>query len=143
MMIYLLSPILTCVVSMTPTPDELTNYINCRQDLRQIQVVSDWQPLIQQHFKDEDVVRALKIIYCESRGRPNAVGKNTNGTLDIGLWQFNDNTWAWLKGKLKFTGTRSDPILSTKVAKWLIYNDGWYHWNSSKHCWGKYASFSR
>ena len=135
MMIYLLSPILTCVVSMTPTPDELTNYINCRQDLRQIEVVSDWQPLIQQHFKDEDIVRALKIIYCESSGRPNAVGKNTNGTKDIGLWQFNDNTWAWLKGKLKFTGTRSDPILSTKVAKWLIYNDGWYHWNSSKHCW--------
>ena len=43
MMLYLLSPILTCVVSMTPTPDELTNYINCRQDLRQIEVVSDWQ----------------------------------------------------------------------------------------------------
>lgn len=120
---------------MTPTPDELTNYINCRQDLRQIEVVLDWQPLIQEHFQDKDIVRALKIIYCESSGRPNAVGKNTNGTQDVGLWQFNDNTWAWLKEKLKFTGNRSDPILSTKVAKWLIYNDGWYHWNSSKHCW--------
>ncbi len=135
MMTYLISPILTCVLSMTPTVDDLTNYIECRHTERQIQVVAHWQPLIAEYFEKEDILKSLRIIFCESTGKSNAIGNNTNGTQDIGLWQFNDKTWAWLKGKLKFDGTRMDPILSTKVASWLVYNDGWHHWNSSSHCW--------
>ena len=100
-------------------------------------MVADWQPLIEEYFKKEDVIKALRIIYCESRGKSTAIGINKDGSKDVGLWQFNDNTWNWLKPKLKITGNRMDPLLSTKVAKWLVYNDGWYHWNSSKHCWGK------
>ena len=75
------------------------------------------------------------IIYCESSGRPLAVGNNTNGTRDVGLWQFNDDTWAWLKPKLGIISKRTNPEVSTAVAAWLVYNDGWHHWNSSKHCW--------
>mgnify|MGYP003154888940 FL=1 len=79
----------------------------------------------------------MRIIFCESSGRSNAVGKNTNGTRDVGLWQFNDETWRWLKPKLKIQDDRFDAETSTAVASWLVYNDGWFHWNSSKHCWGK------
>ena len=100
-----------------------------------IEYVSQWENLISEYFEEEDIPKALKIIYCESRGKPNAVGINTNGTKDVGLWQFNDDTWAWLKGKLNITSPRTNPKVSTAVASWLIYNDGWYHWNSSKHCW--------
>ena len=122
---------------MEPTPVSLREYHNCKLVERQIEVVADWQPLIEKYFKKEDVIKALRIIYCESRGKSTAVGINKDGSKDVGLWQFNDNTWNWLKPKLKITGNRMDPLLSTKVAKWLVYNDGWYHWNSSKHCWGK------
>ena len=122
---------------MEPTPASLKEYHNCKLVEHQIEVVADWQPLIEEYFKKEDVIKALRIIYCESRGKSTAVGINKDGSKDVGLWQFNDNTWNWLKPKLKITGNRMDPLLSTKVAKWLVYNDGWYHWNSSKHCWGK------
>ena len=122
---------------MEPTPASLKEYHNCKLVEHQIEMVADWQPLIEKYFKKEDVIKALRIIYCESRGKSTAIGINKDGSKDVGLWQFNDNTWNWLKPKLKITGNRMDPLLSTKVAKWLVYNDGWYHWNSSKHCWGK------
>ncbi|QDP46721.1 MAG: hypothetical protein Tp156SUR915002_11 [Prokaryotic dsDNA virus sp.] len=125
-----------CVIPLTLTPNSLIEYRECRLAEQQVSFVSQHIPLIQEHFlTKEDQIKALRIIYCESRGKINAVGKNKDGTYDKGLWQFNDNTWAWLKGKLKFTGDRFDPLLSTKVARWLIYNDGWKHWNSSKKCW--------
>ena len=38
---------------------------------------------------------------------------------------------------LKIQDDRFDAETSTAVASWLVYNDGWFHWNSSKHCWGK------
>ena len=126
-----------CGITQDPTPTTLTNYINCIYVQKQVNYVQQWQPLIQAHFLPKDQQRALQIIYCESRGKPNAVGINKDQTRDVGLWQFNDHTWAWLKNKLKFTGNRYDPVLSTKVARWLIYNDGWHHWYSSKHCWLK------
>lgn len=82
--------------------------------------------------------KALTIIYCESRGKASARNINVDNSKDIGIWQFNDFTWNWLKAKLKFTGVRTDAVLSTRIASWLVYNDGWHHWNASKHCWGKY-----
>ena len=127
--------LLICSLSFLPTIADMDNYIQCREDKIMIEYVSQWEDLISEYFEEEDIPKALKIIYCESRGKPNAVGINTNGTKDVGLWQFNDDTWAWLKDKLKITSPRTNPRVSTAVASWLVYNDGWYHWNSSKHCW--------
>jgi hypothetical protein len=132
----LLSSTLICTLPSDPYPSDLTAYLTCHKVETQLRTVAIWRPLIDVYFEEEDVNKALMIIYCESKGKPTAVGINKDGTKDVGLWQFNDNTWAWLKGKLGFTSSRTNPVLSTKVAKWLIYNDGWYHWNSSKHCWG-------
>mgnify|MGYP003153712574 FL=1 len=132
----LLSTLISCTTPTSETPLEFSQYIDCRRGQQQVQVVQDWQPLIEKYFKAEDVSKAMRIIFCESSGRSNAVGINTNGTRDIGLWQFNDDTWDWLKGKLKIKKDRYDPETSTAVASWLVYNDGWFHWNSSKHCWG-------
>ena len=87
------------------------------------------------YFKPEDVEKALRITWCESKGKITAVGKNKDGTYDKGLWQFNDRTWEWLTPKLKLKQDRYDPTVSTAVASWLVYNDGSHHWNSSKHCW--------
>ena len=125
-----------CSLNQELTPSSLTEYLSCKVDQRQVHAVNEWSSLIEQHFKPEDHIRALKIIYCESKGKTYAKGKNKDGSYDVGIWQFNDHTWAWLKPKLKITSTRYDPEVSTAVASWLVYNDGWYHWNSSKHCWG-------
>ena len=128
--------ILSCALSIPVSVDSLTEYISCRNIENKIELVIEWKPLVSEYFKQEDIPKALAIIYCESSGRDYVINDNTNGTRDIGLWQFNDETWAWLKPKLKITSNRTNPKVSTAVASWLVYNDGWYHWNSSKHCWG-------
>ena len=131
----MLEIIVGCLFPMFLTPDLLSEYIECREVKAQVQYVEQWHGLISTYFKPEDVIQGMTIIYCESRGKETAVGRNTNGTDDVGLWQFNDKTWAWLKPKLDIISDRKNPIISTKVAAWLVYNDGWHHWNSSKHCW--------
>ena len=131
----MLEIIVGCLFPMFLTPDLLSEYIECREVKAQVQYVEQWHGLISTYFKPEDVIQGMTIVYCESRGKETAVGRNTNGTDDVGLWQFNDKTWAWLKPKLDIISDRKNPIISTKVAAWLVYNDGWHHWNSSKHCW--------
>ena len=131
----MLEIIVGCLFPMFLTPDLLSEYVECREVEVQVQYVEQWHSLISTYFEPEDVIQAMTIVYCESRGKETAVGRNTNGTTDVGLWQFNDNTWAWLKPKLDIISNRKNPIISTKVAAWLVYNDGWHHWNSSKHCW--------
>jgi hypothetical protein len=124
-----------CLYVTMPTPADMAEYRECRETKYMVYSVEKWIPTIQSYFKDEDVVRAAKVIYCESSGRPTVIGVNKDGTNDVGLWQFNDKTWAWLKSKLGIIGNRDNPEVATRYAAWLIYNDGWHHWNSSKHCW--------
>lgn len=131
----MLEIIVGCLFPMFLTPDSLSEYVECREVKVQVQYVEQWHSLISTYFKPEDVIQGMNIVYCESRGKETAVGRNTNGTTDVGLWQFNDDTWAWLKPKLGIINSRKNPITSTKIAAWLVYNDGWHHWNSSKHCW--------
>ena len=131
----MITTLVTCIFTMLPRIDNMNEYIYCKDEQYKVEYVRKWEPLVSQYFKEEDTIKALKIIYCESRGKPTAIGKNKDGTYDKGLWQFNDRTWEWLTPKLKLESNRYDPTVSTAVASWLVYNDGWYHWNSSKHCW--------
>ena len=112
-----------CLWITPPTPVELTEYQSCRETEYVVYSVEKWIPLVQSYFAEEDVVRALKVIYCESSGRPAVTGQNTDGTNDVGLWQFNDRTWAWLKDKLGIIGSRDNPEVATRYAAWLVYND--------------------
>ena len=130
--------IIACAVTTPLTPVDIHNYILCSDTQEKVEHVIEWYPTVEEHFEVEDILKAMLIIYCESSGRESAVGVNTNGTKDVGLWQFNDNTWAWLTPKLKITSNRYDPYVSTKVASWLVYNDGWHHWSSSERCWNEY-----
>lgn len=125
-MIYITGPL---------TTDMLEDYKWCDESNAKVEYVVEWLPLVHKYFTMDDSRKALLVIYCESSGIETAVGKNTNGTKDIGLWQFNDDTWSWLKNKLNITSKRTDAKVSTAVASWLVYNDGWHHWNASRHCW--------
>tara|TARA_R100000152_G_C6737499_1_gene161542 strand:+ start:291 stop:743 length:453 start_codon:yes stop_codon:yes gene_type:complete len=124
-----------CMIPLLITTDTLPEYKECMEVASKVEYVLEHTDLVQRYFKEEDILRSLGIIYCESSGKAEAVGENTNGTQDVGLWQFNDDTWAWLTPKLGIISNRKNPEVSTAVASWLVYNDGWHHWNSSKHCW--------
>lgn len=131
-----------CLLPIIVTANTLPEYQECRHILPKVEYVIQHTELVSRYFKEEDILRSLGIIFCESGGKPTAIGKNTNGTKDVGLWQFNDKTWDWLTPKLGIINSRKDPEVSTAVASWLVYNDGWHHWNSSKHCW-KYTDNER
>jgi soluble lytic murein transglycosylase-like protein len=108
-----------------------------------IEQVQEWIPLVNIHFKEDEAL-ALTVLYCESRGYANATGYNTDGTYDQGLFQFNVKTDKWLEKDIYNRELDMyDPETNIKAAAWLSYYDGWHHWNSSKHCWGRYDSFSR
>jgi hypothetical protein len=127
--------IVGCLFPILLTPSDLPVYKECYETKVKVEYVVHHGDLVSRYFKEDDILQALNVIYCESSGKASAVGVNTNGTADVGLWQFNDDTWAWLKPKLGIVSSRTDTEVSTAVASWLVYNDGWHHWNSSKHCW--------
>ena len=127
--------IVGCLFPILLTPSDLPVYKECYETKEKVEYVVHHGNLVSRYFKEDDILQALNVIYCESSGIAKAVGVNTNGTADVGLWQFNDDTWAWLKPKLGIVSSRTNKEVSTAVASWLVYNDGWHHWNSSKHCW--------
>jgi hypothetical protein len=127
--------IVGCLFPILLTPNDIPEIQQCLTTKEKVEYVVHYGDVVSRYFKEEDIPKALNIIYCESSGIAEAVGVNTNGTRDVGLWQFNDDTWAWLKQKLNIISNRTNPEVSTAVASWLVYNDGWFHWNASKHCW--------
>jgi len=137
-LINLLAPLISCLVPNTLTPDTITSYRLCTEHENIIEHVVEWQPLVADYFEDKDVLKAMTVIYCESSGIATAVNNNKNKSKDVGLFQFNDYTWDWLKPKLKIKDNRKVPETNVAVASWLVYNDGWQHWNASRKCWGKY-----
>jgi len=137
-LINLLAPLLSCLVPNTLTLDTITSYRLCTEHEKIIEHVVEWRPLVADYFEDNDVLKAMTVMYCESSGIATAVNNNKNKSKDVGLFQFNDYTWDWLKPKLKIKDNRKVPETNVAVASWLVYNDGWHHWNSSRKCWGKY-----
>ena len=104
-----------------------------------IEEVQEWIPLIKNYFQAQDEALALTVLYCESSGREKAKGYNNDGSIDQGLFQFNSQTEKWLEKDIyKRDLDMYDAETNVKAARWLSFNDGWHHWNSSKHCWGRY-----
>ncbi len=104
-----------------------------------IEQVQEWIPLVNIHFKEDEAL-ALTVIYCESRGKRTAIGYNTNGSYDSGLFQVNSKTEEWLETSIY---NKELDMLNAETnvmaASWIVRNIGdWSWWNSSKHCWGKY-----
>ena len=127
--------LLSCALLSPLTPELINTYQECKGRNEIIIFMSDYVDLFKDYFKKEDLELALRITYCESTGNPKAINVNKDKSKDIGLWQFNDRTWNWLKPKLNIKNSRKDVVTSTFVASWLFYNDGKHHWNASKKCW--------
>ena len=120
------------------TEQSIDDYFLCNH----LQDVKQWYYKTEKHFGD-DTLFALAVMSCESDGRAKATGYNTDGSIDQGLFQFNNITEKWLEDDIYNKELDMyDVETNIKAARWLSFYDGWHHWNSSKHCWGRYARTS-
>jgi hypothetical protein len=93
-----------------------------------------WRPLVAEYFEAEDVELALRIIACESGGKPDAANPTSSAR---GLFQHLASAWAERAAQAGRPGADIfDPEDNVAVAAWLVYEGGgWSHWNASRHCW--------
>ena len=118
------------------TEQSINEYFLCNH----VQDVKQWYGLTETYFGDETLL-ALAVMSCESDGNPKAVNRNRNKTVDRGLFQFNSKTEKWLEKDIYNKDLDMfNPKTNIKTAAWLAKNDGWHHWNSSRHCWGRYEN---
>lgn len=118
------------------TEQSIDDYLLCNH----LQDVKGWYALTYEYFED-DTLFALAVMSCESDGREKVTGYNKDGTIDQGLFQFNSKTEKWLEKDIYNRDLDMyDAETNIKAARWLSYYDGWHHWNSSKHCWGRYEN---
>lgn len=80
--------------------------------------------LAELYFEPEDVNRAVRIAWCESRFDPNAVDPRTGG---VGLYNHLPRYWDERAINAGFPGIdATDPDASTAAAAWEVYNGaGW------------------
>ena len=117
------------------TEQSIDDYLLCNH----LQDVKGWYALTHRYFED-DTLFALAVMSCESDGREKVTGYNRDETIDQGLFQFNSKTEKWLENDIYNKDLDMyDAETNIKAARWLSYYDGWHHWNSSKHCWGRYG----
>lgn len=90
--------------------------------------VSGWlselevRALVSLYFEPEDVNRAVRVAWCESRFDPDSVDMRTGG---VGLFHHLPKYWAERSANAGFAGTTAtDPEASAAAAAWAVYNGG-------------------
>lgn len=80
-----------------------------------------------------------RIAKCESKGShlglngQVVMNGNTNGSVDIGLFQINEKVWGKKATEMGLDLTKEAD--NKKFAQYLYENFGTEPWNSSRHCW--------
>lgn len=99
-----------------------------------VESVEDWRPLVAAFFRPEHVDRAIRIMWCESKGDPRA--KNPVSTAS-GLFQHLASMWEERTAAAEMGDADVfDPVANVAMAAWLVYEfGGWSHWNASSACW--------
>lgn len=84
--------------------------------------------LAELYFEPQDVNRAVRIAWCESRFDPNATDLRTGG---VGLFNHLPRYWDERADNAGFSGADpTDPKASTAAAAWEVYNGaGWEIFN--------------
>lgn len=82
-------------LSTTPTIGQETEFINQHIECRQVipLAMHDYAHLYLEHFEFENIDTAVRIGWCESRGKSNAFRSDNK---DSGLMQFVPWTWNWI-----------------------------------------------
>ncbi len=93
--------------------------------------VEQWRGLVAQHFPSNRVDEALHIMWCESRGDPEAYNPYSGAS---GLFQFIPSTWASASVSAGYSGASVfDPAANAASAAWLAgeYERlGLYYWQA-------------
>lgn len=88
--------------------------------------VDRWRPLVEKHFPEGMVAKALRVMYCESRGNPDAVNDSSGAS---GLFQHLPRFWPQRSQAAGFAGASIfDPEANIATAAFLATRDGWRHW---------------
>jgi hypothetical protein len=144
--------------------DIINEYMSCKDNVPQ--VMFQYADLYVEHFDEENIDTAVRIGWCESRGKSSAFRKDNK---DSGVMQFVSWTWNWVAEKYKipmwdewvimkhdrpyteqkvstssigFTQERVQftPYYNIYMASLLaedIYGrTQWRDWSSSEWCWG-------
>lgn len=78
--------------------------------------------LVSMYFKPEDVNRAVRVAWCESRFNPDSVNRKTGG---VGLFQHLPRYWTERAANAGFFGVEAtDAEASTAAAAWTVYDGG-------------------
>lgn len=144
--------------------DIINEYMSCKDNVPQ--VMFQYADLYVEHFDEENINTAVRIGWCESRGKSSAFRKDNK---DSGVMQFVSWTWNWVAEKYEipmwdewvimrhdrpyteqkvstssigFTQERVQftPYYNIYMASLLaedIYGrTQWRDWSSSEWCWG-------
>jgi len=144
--------------------DIILKYMSCKENVPH--VMFQYADLYVEHFDEENIDTAVRIGWCESRGKSNAFRKDNR---DSGVMQFVSWTWNWVAEKYDIPMWNDwvimyndRPYTSDKVSKSSIgfsqeqvqftpyYNiymasllaediygrTQWRDWSSSEWCWG-------
>lgn len=96
--------------------------------------VESWRSLVERYFTADRVEEALGVMWCESRGNPDAIHPDSGAT---GLFQFLAGTWTFSSAGAGFGGaSRYDAEANIAAAAWLVdYSirtghpgGAWGHW---------------
>lgn len=86
--------------------------------LSQVQV----RALVAEYFAAEDVNKAVRVAWCESRFNPDSTNLRTGA---VGLFQHLPKYWAKRADNAGFAGADpTDAEASTAAAAWAVYNEG-------------------
>lgn len=78
--------------------------------------------LVSAYFEEEDVNRAIRVAWCESRFDPEAIDRRTGA---MGLFRHLPRYWAERASAAGFPGAEpTDPEASTAAAAWAVYEGG-------------------
>ena len=95
-----------------------------------------WRPLVAKYFPTEVVDDALWVMWCESRGDPEARAFPRSSA--VGLFQFIDGTWRTIAPRAGVEGAdRTDPEANVAAAAWL-----WEFSGGTRHPSGAWGPWS-
>jgi hypothetical protein len=102
----------------TAAAEQSTGTIASDGWLSQVQV----RALVAEYFAAEDVNKAVRVAWCESRFNPTSTNLRTGA---VGLFQHMPKYWAERAENAGFPDADpSDPEASTAAAAWAVYNEG-------------------
>lgn len=88
----------------------------------------------------------LGIIKTESNGNPNAINRNRNGTVDIGLMQINSSWVQKLASSYSIKSARralANPCYNVRVGAWILRSElsAYGGWRDSKEFWQRVGNY--